>query len=142
VICAGCGGSGQTYNQAPTSSTTTGGVGSATVSGRVWLDPGAGGSRSAIPGVAVDLLTPSGARSVATDSGGRFTIAAPAGVALTLEIPVLQDSLQGLKPTRESSRSLGSDTGDLDVLAIAPRQPGAQLTGRDFDFEPLASRGQ
>jgi hypothetical protein len=55
-------------------------------------------------------------------------------VALTLEIPVLQDNLQKLKPSPRSSRSLGSDTGDLDELAIAPLQPGAQLTDRDFDF--------
>jgi hypothetical protein len=116
-------------------------VGSATISGRVWLDPGPGRSQTAIPGVAVDLMTPSGARSVATDSAGRFTIAAPAGVALTLEIPVLQDDLHGFKPSRRSSRSLGSDTGDLDELAIAQLQPGAQLTGRDFDVEALSSGG-
>jgi hypothetical protein len=83
----------------------------------------------------------SGARSVATDSDGGFTMAAPAEVALTLEIPVLQDDLHGLKPSRQSFRSLGRDTGDLDELAIAPPQPGAELTDRDFDYEALRSGG-
>jgi hypothetical protein len=85
--------------------------------------------------------TPSGVRSVATDSGGRFQIAARAGVALTLEIPVLQDDLHKLKPSPQSARSLGTDTGDLDELAIASLPPGAQLTGRDFDFQALPRGG-
>jgi hypothetical protein len=112
------------------------------ISGRIWLDPGCGQAQHApIPGVAVVLLTPAGARSVATDSTGRFTIAAPAGVALTLEIPVLQDDLQGLKPSPRSVRSVGNDTGDLDELAVVPLQSGARLTRRNFDFEPLTGDG-
>lgn len=114
-------------------------MGSATISGRVRLD--VRGSRTGIAGVAVDLLTPSGVRSVATDGRGRFRIVARAGVALTLEIPVLQEDLQRLKPSPQPSRSLGTDTGDLDELAIAPLPQGAQLTGRDFDFQALPSGG-
>jgi hypothetical protein len=68
-------------------------------------------------------------------------MAAPAEVALTPEIPVLQDDLHGLKPSRQSLRSLGRDTGDLNEFAIAPPQPGAQLTDRDFDDEALRSSG-
>jgi hypothetical protein len=51
----------------------------------------------------------------------------------------VQDELQKLKPSPRSSRSLGSDTGDLDELAITPLPPRAQLTRPDFYFQALTA---
>jgi hypothetical protein len=115
------------------------------VSGSVWGLRAGGGARG-VPGVAVDLLRSDGIRSVRTDARGHYSIAGASGVTLTVEVPVLQDSLADDRavppdtaPGRDGSfrRSLGVVTADLDEIRLPGLASGQRVTARDFGFTSL-----
>jgi hypothetical protein len=160
AACVGCGGAATrpssstagTRRPDPTrgpTATTAAGAGTTIVSGAVWRLSVRGGA-SGVSGVVIDLLTAGGVRSVSTDAGGHYSIPAPSGAALTIEIPVLQDSLAHDRPVapntppgghdRSLRRSLGVLTADLDEIALPALTPGQRLGARDFGFV-AAARG-